>query len=160
MSQLDIARARRRRRGARDAASWVGLIVDGHHVHPEVLKIALRAKRHDRFMLVSATPCPASAPTPTNFELQGRPITVEGDRIVDDDGRLAGARSRHGERRAQRRARCSASTLGDAVRMASRNPAEFLTLGDEVGRIAPGQRANLALVDDELQVLETWIDGV
>jgi len=42
--------------------------------------------------------------------------------------------------------------------MASRNPAEFLKL-DNVGRIAPGQRANLVLLDDELQVRGTWIDG-
>jgi N-acetylglucosamine-6-phosphate deacetylase len=41
--------------------------------------------------------------------------------------------------------------------MASRNPAQFLKLGDKMGRIAPGQRADLALVDDGLNVLETWI---
>ena len=42
--------------------------------------------------------------------------------------------------------------------MASANPADFLDLRD-VGRIAPGQRANLVLLDDELQVRGTWIDG-
>jgi N-acetylglucosamine-6-phosphate deacetylase len=42
--------------------------------------------------------------------------------------------------------------------MASSNPAEFLALRD-VGRIAPGQRANFALLDADLQVRETWIDG-
>ena len=47
--------------------------------------------------------------------------------------------------------------LVDAVRMASRNPAQFLKLGDRMGRIAPGQRADLVLVDDGLNVLETWI---
>jgi N-acetylglucosamine-6-phosphate deacetylase len=49
--------------------------------------------------------------------------------------------------------------LADAVRMASRNPVEFLKLGGDLGHIAPGQRANLVLVDEELNVLETWIDG-
>jgi N-acetylglucosamine-6-phosphate deacetylase len=44
--------------------------------------------------------------------------------------------------------------------MATRNPAEFLKLGGVVGRIAPGQRANFALIDDELNVHDTWIDGV
>jgi N-acetylglucosamine-6-phosphate deacetylase len=43
--------------------------------------------------------------------------------------------------------------------MASEWPANFLGLGHEVGRIAPGYRANLVLADAELQVLETWIDG-
>jgi N-acetylglucosamine-6-phosphate deacetylase len=49
--------------------------------------------------------------------------------------------------------------LPQAVRMASEWPAEFLGLGKELGRIAPGYRANLVAADDELQVLETWIDG-
>jgi N-acetylglucosamine-6-phosphate deacetylase len=48
--------------------------------------------------------------------------------------------------------------LADAVRMASSNPAEFLALKD-MGRMAPGQRANLVLLDDDLRPLETWIDG-
>jgi N-acetylglucosamine-6-phosphate deacetylase len=43
--------------------------------------------------------------------------------------------------------------------MASRYPAEFLRLGHELGRIAPGLRANLALLDGKLDVIETWIDG-
>jgi N-acetylglucosamine-6-phosphate deacetylase len=42
--------------------------------------------------------------------------------------------------------------------MATRNPAEFLALED-MGRMAPGQRANLVLLDDELRPLETWIQG-
>jgi N-acetylglucosamine-6-phosphate deacetylase len=49
-------------------------------------------------------------------------------------------------------------SLVDAVRMSSANPAEFLALRD-VGRIAPGLRANLALLDDHCHVLKTWIDG-
>jgi N-acetylglucosamine-6-phosphate deacetylase len=135
--------------------SWVGLIVDGHHVHPEVLKIALRAKRLDRFMLVSDAMPSVGAET-KSFEIQGRTITVNGDKIVDDEGRLAGA---HLDMASAVRNTCQ--TLGiplvDAVRMASRNPAEFLKLGDKMGRIAPGQRADLALVDDEFNVRETWI---
>ena len=39
--------------------------------------------------------------------------------------------------------------------MASRYPAEFLGLGGELGRIAPGYRASLVLVDDEVDVRET-----
>ena len=45
------------------------------------------------------------------------------------------------------------------MRMASEWPAEFLGLAHDTGRIAPGYRANLVLADDELNVLDTWIDG-
>jgi N-acetylglucosamine-6-phosphate deacetylase len=49
--------------------------------------------------------------------------------------------------------------LEQSLRMASRYPAEFLRLGQELGRIAPGYRANFALLDAQLKVVETWIDG-
>jgi N-acetylglucosamine-6-phosphate deacetylase len=43
--------------------------------------------------------------------------------------------------------------------MASRNPAAFLGLEEDIGRIAPGCFANLVLVTDTSEVLGTWIDG-
>jgi N-acetylglucosamine-6-phosphate deacetylase len=43
--------------------------------------------------------------------------------------------------------------------MASRNPAEFLGLDHELGRIARGCFADLVLLDDDLQVLDTWVRG-
>ena len=48
----------------------------------------------------------------------------------------------------------------EAARMASEYPAEFLGLDQEMGRIAPGYRANLVLMDDELRVRKTWIEGI
>ena len=50
--------------------------------------------------------------------------------------------------------------LPEAINMASRNPAAFLGLDRELGRIAPGYRADLVLMDDDLGVIETWIGGV
>ena len=137
-------------------ASWCGLIVDGHHVHPEVMKLALRAKRHDRFLLVSDA-MPSVGAEKKDFVLNGRPITVADNRCVDPEGRLAGADLDMAS--AVRNAvRMLDLGVADAVRMASINAAEFLGLRD-VGRIAPGQRANLVQLDGDLQVLETWIDG-
>jgi len=52
-----------------------------------------------------------------------------------------------------------ALALPDVLRMASLIPAQFLRLDHELGRIAPGYRADLVLLDDSLQVRETWIGG-
>jgi N-acetylglucosamine-6-phosphate deacetylase len=136
---------------------WAGLIVDGYHVHAEVLKIALRAKRRDRFMLVSDA-MPSVGADVKEFRIQGRVITVDGDRIVDDEGRLAGA---HLDMSGAVRntVKQLGVTLPDALRMASTWPAEFLKLGGRMGRIAPGQRADLVLVDEEVNVLRSWIGG-
>jgi N-acetylglucosamine-6-phosphate deacetylase len=43
--------------------------------------------------------------------------------------------------------------------MASLVPAAFLKLDHELGRIAPGYRADLVLLDESLHVRQTWIDG-
>jgi N-acetylglucosamine-6-phosphate deacetylase len=52
------------------------------------------------------------------------------------------------------------TSLIDALIMASRTPAAFLGLESEVGRIAPGYRANLMVFNPNFEVLGTWIDGV
>ncbi len=49
--------------------------------------------------------------------------------------------------------------LAAALNMASLVPAAFLGLDGELGRIAPGYRANLVLLDPGLNVRSTWIDG-
>jgi len=120
------------------------------------MKLALRAKRHDRFMLVSDA-MPSVGAAMKSFVLNGRPITVNGKKLVDEDGRLAGADLDMAS--AVRNAvRMLDVPLEDALRMASANPADFLALRD-VGRMARGQRANFALLDTELHVLRTWING-
>lgn len=139
------------------AESWCGIIVDGHHVHPAVLQIALRSKRKDRFMLVTDA-MPSVGAANKSFRLQGRPISVADNMCVDQQGRLAG--SDIDMARAVRNARQMLRLdLTDALRMASAYPADFLGIAATEGRIAPGQRANFALMDDELDVRMTWIDG-
>jgi N-acetylglucosamine-6-phosphate deacetylase len=49
--------------------------------------------------------------------------------------------------------------LADTLRMASLNPAAFLRLDHELGRIAPSYLASLVHLGDDLQVRATWIDG-
>lgn len=141
-----------------DADSWCGIIVDGHHVDPVVLRIALRSKRPDRFMLVTDAMPSVGAPNNKAFSLQGRPISVADNMCVDEHGRLAGS-----DIDMASAVRNAVTMLGvdleQSLRMASRYPAEFLRLDHELGRIAPGYRANLALLDGKLDVIETWIDG-
>jgi N-acetylglucosamine-6-phosphate deacetylase len=141
-----------------DDSTWCGIIVDGHHVDPVMLKLALRCKRHDRFMLVTDAMPPVGSPEPS-FVLQGRTIHVKDGVCRDENGVLAGT----GLDMATA-VRNAVSLLGlelaEAARMASEYPAAFLGLDRELGRIAPGYRANLALLDDDLQVRRTWIEGI
>ncbi len=141
-----------------DQASWCGVIVDGRHVDPVVLKIALRCKPLDRFMLITDA-MPSVGMQDKSFDLQGRHIRVVDGVCVDDNGTLAGS-----DLDMAKAVRNAIELLGldltQAVRMASLTPASFLGLDSELGEIAPGRRANLVLADDDLIVRETWIDGV
>jgi N-acetylglucosamine-6-phosphate deacetylase len=140
-----------------DQRSWCGIIVDGEHTDPVVLRIALRCKPHDRFMLVTDA-MPSVGTSHGWFTLQGRRITVRGHACVDEDGRLAGSNIDMASCVRNAVAMLGVS-LPQAVRMASLVPAEFLGVAQDYGQIAAGQRANLVLADDELNVRETWIDG-
>jgi N-acetylglucosamine-6-phosphate deacetylase len=141
-----------------DQNTWCGIIVDGHHVDPIMLKLALRCKRHDRFMLVTDG-MPAVGSSEPSFVLQGRTIRVVDGVCRDENGTLAGTALDMAAA-----VRNAVSLLGldivAAARMASQYPAEFLGLGHELGRIAPGYRANLVLMDHELKVQRTWIEGL
>jgi N-acetylglucosamine-6-phosphate deacetylase len=141
-----------------DALSYCGIIVDGRHVHPDVLKLALKCKPHDRFMLV--TDALANVGTGlTSFKLQEATITIKDGVCMDENGTLAG--SAMDMSRAVRNAmELLGLDLQAAVTMASRAPASFLGLADRYGEIASGLRANFVAADDALNVKGTWIDGV
>lgn len=139
------------------ADSWCGLIVDGHHVAPVVMRLALRCKRRDRFMIVTDG-MPSIGTTDTSFDLQGRSISVKDGLLRDEKGRLAGSHTDMAQ--AVRNAvDMLAINLPEAIHMATRNPAAFLRLESQLGRIAAGYRANLVLADEGMRVLDTWIDG-
>jgi N-acetylglucosamine-6-phosphate deacetylase len=139
-----------------DPECWCGLIVDGRHVHPAVLQLALRSKRPDRFMLVTdAMPCVGGQ---SSFMLQGRRIEVRDGVCVDENGTLAGS-ALDMATAVRNCVELLGVPLEQAARMASTYPAQFLGLGAELGQIAPGYRASLVALDDDMRVTTTWIDG-
>jgi N-acetylglucosamine-6-phosphate deacetylase len=140
-----------------DGGSWCGIIVDGHHVDPRVLRLAMRATPLRRFMLV--TDAMPSVGGRKSFVLNGQPIGVVDGKCTNADGTIAGS-----DLDMASAVRSAVDMLGvelaDALAMASANPAAFLGLVEELGRIAAGCRADLVLLDDRLNAVETWIGGV
>jgi len=140
-----------------DPRPWCGIIVDGHHVDPVVLRLALKCRPLDRFMLVTDAMPPVGSDILT-FTLQDKVITVRDGACFDSTGRLAG--SNLDMAWALRNAiDLLGVSLAEATAMASAAPADFLGLGHELGRIATGFKADLVLLDDALEVRETWIGG-
>jgi N-acetylglucosamine-6-phosphate deacetylase len=140
------------------AESWCGVIADGHHVHPAAIRIALKAKPRGKIFFVTDAMPPVGADDPS-FTLGGETITARDGICQTANGTLAGSALSMIEA-----IRNAVTMLGvpleEAARMASTYPANFLGLGDTHGRIAPGCRAGFTVIDAELRVTETWIDGV
>ncbi len=140
-----------------DKESWSGIIADGHHVHAASLRLALAAKGPDRLILVTDAMSSVGAEV-KSFRLQGREITVSDGVCRAADGTLAGA-----DLDMIAAVRGSMAMMGlslpAAIGMASFNPAAFLRLSDRTGAIAPGLRADFAVIDDQQQIVETWIGG-
>ena len=140
-----------------DEQCWCGLIVDGRHVHPAALRLALRCKGADRLMLVTDA-MPIVGSERDDFMLQGRRVWLRDGVCVDENGTLAGSAIDMATA-----VRNAVDLLGvpveQAARMASTYPAQFLGLGSDLGRIAPGHRANFTVLDDALVCRAAWIDG-
>jgi N-acetylglucosamine-6-phosphate deacetylase len=133
-----------------------GLIVDGIHVDPAVVRLTFAAMR-DRVALVTDA-MPTVGAEENEFRLQGRRIALRDGRLTDDNDTLAGA---HLDMASA--VRIAVTRVGipeeDALRAASRTPATFLGLSDERGQLRPGMRADLVALDAEFQVLATWVEG-
>ena len=100
-----------------------GLIVDGVHVDPAMLRLALRGLGSPMLVTDAMPPVGGSRST---FVLYGQDIQVAGDRCVRGDGTLAGALLDMAS--AVRNCRLLGLSLEDALRLASVNPAAFLAL--------------------------------
>ena len=135
-----------------------GIIADGVHVHWDVLRLAWRAKPRGALFLVTDAMAPVGAPDAGVIRIGNETVRTVGGCLRLADGRLAGSLLDMGQ--AVRNCVMHAGIpLADALAMASAYPADFLGLGESRGRLAPGLRADLVWLDDDLRVRATWIGG-
>jgi N-acetylglucosamine-6-phosphate deacetylase len=134
-----------------------GLIADGEHAHPAAYRAALAAKGPRGVALVSDA-MPPAAGGPDVFELQGRRMTRVGNKLVAEDGTLAGAAITMREA-VDYVVRVLKVPLADALMMATLTPARLLRVDNRIGRLKPGLRADLVHLTDDLQVIEVWTGG-
>jgi len=136
--------------------AWFGMIVDGVHVDPAVLRLALRGLAQPMLVTDAMPPVGANG---SAFKLYGDDITVRDGRCLRRDGALAGSMLDMASA-----VRNCVDLLGvpltDALRFASSNPANFLGLGQSLGRLAPNYRADLVAFDPtSIEVVSTWVAG-
>jgi N-acetylglucosamine-6-phosphate deacetylase len=130
------------------------VIADGHHIHPAVVRLLVRAKGPERTVLVTDAIEAAGLPD-GDYRLGSEPVQVRDGRAVTATGHLAGSTLTLDA--AVRNVCAWGIPLPDALRMAATTPAARLGLGK--GRIAPGYDADLAVLDPDLRPVAAYIGG-
>lgn len=141
-----------------------GFIVDGIHLGPSFLKVALRAKGVGRCVLVSDASTPAGAP-PGRYHLGEQAIDLTPDNrvVLAGTGRLAGSALRM-DRGIENLMTLAGLPLADAVRMATTNAAIAGRVPGRTNGLAPGDRADLVQFHFDpararIEITGTWLSG-
>ncbi|MBB6732425.1 N-acetylglucosamine-6-phosphate deacetylase [Cohnella zeiphila] len=135
------------------------VIADGHHVHPAGLQIVARMKGTDKVILVTDAMSAAGMPDGDGYELGGLPVVMKcGVARLKESGNLAGSTLTMISA-FQLMVRRVGLSVADASRMASLNPARQIGVADRTGSLEPGKRADVLLLDADLELRRAWVGG-
>ncbi len=133
------------------------LIADTIHVHPAAMQLLVRSLGWERIVLITDAMAAAGLGDGT-YELVGHQVTVHSGVAREKDGTLAGSAVTLDACVRNMRQYVGVSP-GDALRMASLNPARAMGLAGEVGVLAVGRRADVIVLNDALEVETTFAAG-
>ena len=132
-----------------DAECKVELICDGVHIHPSVVRAVFQLFGARRVILISDTMRAAGMPD-GDYTLGGQAVQVKGKYATLEDGTLAGSVT--DLMSCMKTAVSFGIPLEDAVLAAAVNPAQAIGIYSRVGSIEPGKLANLAVLDEHLEL--------
>lgn len=137
-----------------------GLIADGFHVAPEVIAIAIAAKKGPSglFLVTDAMATVGADADFHHFMLNGRSVSRRNGQLVLENGKLAGS-DLHMHAAVMFLKDRIGTDLGQALNMASLSPAQCVGCDDKLGRLAPGYWANIIHMGQEFEVNRVWIRG-
>jgi N-acetylglucosamine-6-phosphate deacetylase len=138
------------------------VIADGKHLGPELLRLAYKVKGPDRLALV--TDAMRAVDMPDGEYWFGAEGTGERVRKLDGVGvTLDGAALASGATGMDQAVRTMHQLAGvplpEAVRMASLTPARILGIDSDAGSLETGKRADLVVIDTELNVKQVYVGG-
>ncbi|GAB4103724.1 N-acetylglucosamine-6-phosphate deacetylase [Micromonospora taraxaci] len=137
------------------------LIADGVHLHDGMLTYVAATAGPDRAALITDAMA-AAGMADGEYELGGQAVTVtDGVARLARDGAIAGSTLTMDA--ALRHAVSAGIPIADAARMVATTPARAIGLGDRVGALQVGLRADLVVLDDDLNVVRvlrggSWVD--
>jgi N-acetylglucosamine-6-phosphate deacetylase len=133
------------------------IIVDGIHVHPEMVKLAFIQKQSEGLLLITDS-MRAKCLKNGTYELGGQEVTVKNGKAILQDGTLAGSILKLGDA-VKNILDFTGCSLEDVIKMASMNPAKQLNIYDRKGSISVGKDADIVILDDNMNVFMTFCRG-
>lgn len=142
---------------AADAGAYVELICDGVHIHPAMVRAVFKLFGSDRVCLISDS-MRAAGLADGDYTLGGQAVKVKGNLATLADGTIAGSVTnlmlclKNAVQEMQ-------IPLEAAVRSASETPARSIGIFDRCGSLSAGKRADIVLLDKELNVRQVFVGG-
>ena len=134
------------------------LICDGVHIHPAVVRSTFKMLGEDRMILISDS-MRATGMGDGTYTLGGLEVNVSGKHAtLVSDGALAGSVTNLFDCM-KTAVKKMGIPLETAVACATMNPAKSLGEYDKYGSIAPGKKADIVLMNDELEIQAVLKDG-
>ncbi|WHZ04005.1 N-acetylglucosamine-6-phosphate deacetylase [Neobacillus sp. YX16] len=134
------------------------IICDGHHVHPAAANILMNARGRNQTVMV--TDCMMAGGMPEgNYQLGEFPVEVKAGAARIEGGSLAGSILQLKEA-VKNVVDWGIATPEEAIYMASTAPAKSIGLDGECGKIAEGHSADFIVLNPDLNLIATYLDGV
>lgn len=138
------------------------VIADGHHLSPELLEFAYRMIGPDRLCLV--TDCNRSMGMPPGkyrfgSEQDGSWLLSNGQVGLAADGNSLASSIVGMDQMVRQMAKATSATLPEVIRMATLTPAQRAGVAHEVGSIEVGKRADLLVLNKDLEIEQVFLAG-
>lgn len=140
------------------------MIADNHHTPPWLAQMIYRCKGADKLCVVSDSIAPGGL-----YEKEGMFLLGTGENctqvFVEDGVAVVGDRSCYAgsvqalDNMIRNLVKDADIPLVDAVRMATLTPAEVVGIEPDCGSITVGKRADFCIMDENLEVIETIVEG-
>ena len=132
------------------------MICDFVHLHPSTVKLIYNSKGSSKVKMVSDTGH-AAGTNLTQFEVDGQMRYVKDGVVRLENGTIAG--STKSLLNGVKNLYSIRIPLEEISKMASQNPAKALGIFDRTGSLDLGKTADIVLLDDNLDVVMTLVDG-
>lgn len=133
------------------------VIPDGHHLAPETVRLAVRAKGPDGIALITDATAAVGRPD-GEHTLGSHRVIVKDDLCLLPDGTIAGSMLTM-NRAARNAIAFTGCSLVDAIRMTTLIPARIAGVADRTGTLEAGKDADLVLLESDFGVVATMIAG-